>query len=379
MNEQVELEICGNCKREIPHHNYVMHSMHCARNISLCAKCKEPIPKSDIEKHTQLCKTSPPKLKPIESPSKLEQSSYFVARKEIEDKKVQVRKEKQMQRMEKLVGVGNQLGSYNGTPLVANNPVPVNQLGSFTNRSTVESNPIKQSSLLPCQYCELELPKFDLQEHENYCGARTEKCLDCGEMVMFRYRQLHRDTNHGILNPESKETPRRRPPSFNIETYSMPYISNPSTGPLLRTTDSNGEKLESSKEISRRLDCKTEYIRNLLHDSASITAPIRSTGAVPRHRSSGTIPESPNRYRNPPTEVVIPCEFCKLPIPHEDLIEHETGCRPDLARYNPRRNNNSPDYFTGPEPSSPEVDLPCEFCSDLIPASQLLTHQATCN
>ncbi|KAF5284251.1 hypothetical protein FQR65_LT00251 [Abscondita terminalis] len=343
-NDQVEMELCGNCKREIPHHNYVMHTAHCARNISLCPKCKQPIAKPDIDNHVRTCRVSPPK--PVVPPTQFEQSSYYSSRKEIEDKKAQVRKEKQMQRMEKLVDVGNRLGA---TP---------------PKKSTVETN------LLPCQYCELELPKLDLLEHEKYCGARTEKCQDCGENVMFKYRQLHIDTNHGVLNPEAKDPPRRRPPSFNIE----PYISfTPSTPLTMRTTDSNGEKLETSREISRRLDCKTEYIRNLLHDTASITAPIRSTGAVPRPRTS----ESSMRYRNPPTELVIPCEFCDLPIPHEDLIEHETGCKPDLTRYNPRRNNNSPSYFEAPEPSSPDVELPCEFCSDLIPASQLLTHQAT--
>lgn len=95
--------------------------------------------------------------------------------------------------------------------------------------------------------------------------------------------------------------------------------------------------------------------------------------------SAGPAPQPPRR-RNPPTELEIPCEFCGVPVPHEDLIQHETGCRPDLARFNPRRARSpSPDdYFVAPAPSSPEVELPCEFCADMIPASQLLRHQATC-
>ncbi|KAF5280482.1 hypothetical protein FQA39_LY18063 [Lamprigera yunnana] len=306
MNE-VELEVCANCKREIPHYNYVMHTAHCARNISLCKICKNPIPKGQYEQHIKTCK--------------------------VEDAPKQ---------MQKLADTDKTLRSAH---------LAIN--------------------LLVCQFCELELPKLDLIEHENYCGARTEKCEECGEMVMFKYRQLHRDTNHGVLNPEVKEMPRRRPPTFDFE-YTSPYTYNEN---LLRSTTNNGEKLETSREISRRLDCKTEYIRNLLHDSASITAPIRSTGAIPRYRG---VPDSP-RYRNPPTELVIPCEFCSLPVPHEDLIEHETGCRPDLARYDLRHNQNSSNFFTRPEPSSPDVELPCEFCADLIPASQLLSHQATCN
>lgn len=94
---------------------------------------------------------------------------------------------------------------------------------------------------------------------------------------------------------------------------------------------------------------------------------------------SGPAPQPPSRRRNPPTELVIPCEFCGVPVPHEDLIQHETGCRPDLARFNPRRRSPElDDYFTAPPPTSPEEELPCEFCADMIPASQLLRHQATC-
>ncbi|KAH1012025.1 hypothetical protein HUJ04_001272 [Dendroctonus ponderosae] len=90
-----------------------------------------------------------------------------------------------------------------------------------------------------------------------------------------------------------------------------------------------------------------------------------------RFAKLGTFPpgmeSSPvRRRRNPPTELTIPCEFCDTPIPHEDLIEHETGCRPDLARFNPRRS--SPD----------SEELPCEFCANMVPASQLWRHQLSC-
>ncbi|ERL87852.1 hypothetical protein D910_05240 [Dendroctonus ponderosae] len=50
--------------------------------------------------------------------------------------------------------------------------------------------------LLACRYCELELPKLELEEHENYCGSRTDKCLDCGELVMFKNKQAHWESNH---------------------------------------------------------------------------------------------------------------------------------------------------------------------------------------
>lgn len=60
--------------------------------------------------------------------------------------------------------------------------------------------------LLPCQYCELELPKLDLEEHENYCGSRTDKCLECGELVMFKNKQSHWDSNHGFVKLRDGES-----------------------------------------------------------------------------------------------------------------------------------------------------------------------------
>lgn len=52
---------------------------------------------------------------------------------------------------------------------------------------------------VPCSYCELELPKSDMADHENYCGARTERCDECAELVMLKYKKLHIDSNHGFL------------------------------------------------------------------------------------------------------------------------------------------------------------------------------------
>lgn len=52
---------------------------------------------------------------------------------------------------------------------------------------------------VPCSFCELELPKSDMADHENYCGSRTERCDECGELIMLKYKKLHEDSNHGFL------------------------------------------------------------------------------------------------------------------------------------------------------------------------------------
>ncbi|CAH0549092.1 unnamed protein product [Brassicogethes aeneus] len=424
MDREVEHELCANCKKEIPQHNYVMHTAHCARNITLCKSCNEPIPKSKFDDHKKQCEKTKVIKKPAPPPTTLEKSSYFQERKLVEDQKIANRKERYLQKHERLVDTGYSLNSptrqsstdknLRGTPPPS---AAIKKEPAEKNKPPVQNGavprlvnpPAKSSGMLACKFCDLELPKLDLDEHENYCGSRTDKCLECGELVMFKYKQVHMDSNHGFLKLkdepgprpswdsttqrsssssgiasglESSYTPRRRPSpltSFNFDYDPMPYMpqsySAPGGPPGIKI-----EKGESYKEISRRLDCKTEYIRNLLHDSASITVPLRHSGAVPRNHfnhNKGPAPQPPRR-RNPPTELTVPCEFCHVTFPHEDLVDHENICR--LARM-PRRHKSpeEDDYFIAPQPSSPEVELPCEFCADMIPASQLLRHQATCS
>ncbi|CAG9814888.1 unnamed protein product [Phaedon cochleariae] len=439
MDNSVEHEICNNCKKEIPQTNYVMHTMHCARNITLCKTCREPIPKSEYEKHENSCKKPTVNKKPIIPPTTLEKSSYFQTRKAVEDKKVEARKERYLQKMDRLVDSGYSFkenstrktdqefagkSAYSSNNSFDSRSVHQNGLSNTSMKEVKMDSALKKeqeqgaaaaalppmkkpqpkpTGLLACRYCELELPKLELEDHENYCGTRTDKCLECGELVMYKNKQVHLDSNHGFVKLKDEPGPRpswdsstertgstssdytrRRPPmlrSFTDFDYDpMPYL--PST-----YQPSGGAKKkegESYKEISRRLDCKTEYIRNLLHDSAGITVPLRRSGTLPRNHfnhTKGPAPQPPaSRRRNPPTELVIPCEFCAVPVPHDELIQHETGCRPDLARFNPRRRSPEPDdYFIAPQPSSPEVELPCEFCGDMIPASQLLGHQVRCS
>lgn len=159
-----------NSKKEIPHYNYVMHTAHCARNIALCKTCKEPVPKSQFEEHSKKCQKKTV-TKPAPPVTEIEKSPYYSKQKAIDDKKVADRQKGYLERHEKFVNVGNKVGN------------------SSNNERTLK----------PCQYCELELPKGDLEDHEDYCGARTDKCGECGEIVMFKYRQLHEDTNHGFL------------------------------------------------------------------------------------------------------------------------------------------------------------------------------------
>lgn len=209
-------------KREIPQSNYVMHTAHCARNITLCNVCKEPIARAKYEEHSKKCVPQRPSKQKTPEPPKtnLEKSPYFQSRKEVQDKKLADRKEKYLERHEKFLG--NSMVNFQSQNKASTNKTVTNSQSANVYQSvssSASSNgavkkeekksngaiPKASNGLMPCRYCDLELPKMELEEHENYCGSRTDKCLECGELVMFKYKQMHLDTNHGFLKLKEGE------------------------------------------------------------------------------------------------------------------------------------------------------------------------------
>lgn len=46
---------------------------------------------------------------------------------------------------------------------------------------------------MTCQHCDIELAFHKLQDHEDYCGARTERCSRCFRNVMLKDMKEHPD------------------------------------------------------------------------------------------------------------------------------------------------------------------------------------------
>ncbi|XP_065334679.1 TRAF-type zinc finger domain-containing protein 1-like isoform X2 [Cloeon dipterum] len=429
-----EMEICSNCKREIRSVNYVTHSVHCHRNIVICNKCNEPVPRAELAAHDA-------------SEHKLRSCSACGA---------QVEK-------------------------------------ALMQKHAKEDCPHRK---ITCTFCELELEAKEAIEHVSYCGTRTEKCSECGEFVMLKYQALHLDSNHGFLKledepgpPASWEAPTikaivkaepSRPilksairPASTVQAASIkksvpntvrfapiekpaPAVEKPPVGksegrqtrfshnkigaevkPIVLANPESESKTEKNvpvndEEADRLLAFKlaqdememmskyqldgilqqrrkvieaSEKSKISVIESNSVTQeelqkPCEIMGAVGGKFRKQKSPEAKVLENEPRADeektkdpdntfedVQIPCEFCETLIPASRLLIHQTGCRPDLACYIPYRPNKTSkpvhenEHATGEAENPPtrtKTMIPCDLCHTSIQANMFIQHQLAC-
>ncbi|XP_013146389.1 PREDICTED: uncharacterized protein LOC106109430 [Papilio polytes] len=68
-------------------------------------------------------------------------------------------------------------------------------------------------------------------------------------------------------------------------------------------------------------------------------------------------------------DVKLPCEFCGTLIQASDLVQHQTGCRPDLAQLLPAAD----------QEDQQEPYIPCEYCDHRMPLELIGEHQERCS
>ena len=61
------------------------------------------------------------------------------------------------------------------------------------------------SSKVACIYCGLFLGFYELEEHEEMCGARSTNCKICGQNLLFKNLENHILSSHGINKSIYKE------------------------------------------------------------------------------------------------------------------------------------------------------------------------------
>lgn len=65
--------------------------------------------------------------------------------------------------------------------------------------------------LQKCDFCELDMPWKELQEHSLACGSRTELCRECGRYVTLRDQPDHSQTCSSTDQASALPPPTRKP------------------------------------------------------------------------------------------------------------------------------------------------------------------------
>ncbi|XP_063628416.1 uncharacterized protein LOC134799908 [Cydia splendana] len=127
-------------------------------------------------------------------------------------------------------------------------------------------------------------------------------------------------------------------------------------------------------------------LRELRRGLNEVTAPYNSASNATNNTnidSNRLCPPSPPADAGDAGELRLPCEFCGLPILADDLVLHQTGCRPDLTQYRPKKSSRP--RSPRPRPPRPrpaaEMDdpvIPCQFCTQSLPVYLISEHQERC-
>ncbi|XP_074868972.1 TRAF-type zinc finger domain-containing protein 1 isoform X4 [Carettochelys insculpta] len=285
--KEQETQLCSNCKKDIPVANFTIHEIHCSRNIGVCRFCKESLPKSEMKNH-------------------------------IESEHVQVTCKCNM-KMEKCHLEDHEASVCPFRPAV-------------------------------CQHCEIELAFNKLQDHEDYCGSRTETCKD----------ELDWQRN---INMESS--------LYGEPNSNLDYML------ALSLQRENNPRNNIASEIH------SDFWKNFYSKESKPLEHLTET-----NKSDG---------------IMLPCEFCEALYPEEDLILHETGCNPASICASLSKRSCSPtqqqehishakdllDQLHSRRSSYPlqqqavltegSIIIPCEFCGVQLEEEILFHHQDQCD
>ncbi|KFV55021.1 TRAF-type zinc finger domain-containing protein 1, partial [Gavia stellata] len=398
---EAETRLCGNCKKDILVANFIMHEIHCRRNIEVCRYCSELIPKSEMKNH-------------------------------IESEHVQVTCKCRM-KIEKYLLKDHEASACPLRPAL-------------------------------CQYCDIQLAFNKLQDHEIYCGARTERCGGCGRNIMVKDLKEHprvcgqevKRVNGSRTVPRFEDEDadlqalrdirnRLRSGNYAGPLWGMPRvlekqiysssvggktlkdISRRNVSAAQRNQKDELEQLERNENTRSSLyeewNADLDYVlalslqnENNPHNNTAAEIPsdfwencyakesvpsacLNETDKSNIFSCDSLVPFSTSNHIKNNEIIMLPCEFCEELYPAEDLILHQTGCNPAsaFASFSKRSSSPNPREYDGlraigsksrralsssqPQAAQAEgnIMIPCEFCGIQLEEETLFHHQHHCD
>nr|XP_026651958.1 TRAF-type zinc finger domain-containing protein 1 [Zonotrichia albicollis] len=318
-----ESRLCGNCKKDIPAVNFIIHEIHCRRNIEMCPYCSDSIPKSEMKNH-------------------------------IESEHVQVTCKCRM-KMESSLLKDHEASSCPLRPVL-------------------------------CQFCDIQLAFNKLQEHELYCGEqhkeiKSETLLSRGScwcrfavlpnLQCFSFEgdeldrpellhpQLAEDWNAELdyvlaLSLQGENNPQHNTAAdIARDSWEWDYTKEPGQSAHRGGTELSSISCDSPGSFSTSNHSKIDKDMTMLPcEFCEELCPagdliLHQTGCNPASafasfskRSSSPSPweysgESKSHRAVPPAQpqavqaegdIMIPCEFCGIQLEEEILFHHQHHC-----------------------------------------------------
>lgn len=262
-----ETKFCINCEKHISLANYLIHNMHCQRNIILCKDCKKPIPKNDIEVHNQ----------EMHSEVICDKCSKIIESWRLDEHKTTC---------------------------------------------------IKR--IMQCCYCELECSLDEMKDHESYCGSRTEICPLCKQYIMLKNKKDHESKcclTEQLFNSKTM-TSDNYGMSFPCEFCDnllpdMSLMQHQCSCEGFDLSTKNISEIEKSHIYPDRIPCEfcgdlfpEEFL--LEHQTFCTSENVQGSDIL---ADNIYLTETDQNYPE-----CIPCEFCGHIFPMEYFIQHQAIC-----------------------------------------------------
>ncbi|KAK6191626.1 hypothetical protein SNE40_003268 [Patella caerulea] len=221
-----------------------------------------------------------------------------------------------------------------------------------------------------CAFCELQMPQCDLPDHESYCGTRTEPCASCDQYIMIKDFTLHLES--GCQYPTPKPPPaapsyRSRRTDFN-DPFSFDEIHrflDDADVPSFVQIGSDNQFMGASS-FGRRGD----RLRNNTSDRTRKNTTNRKSEVNRQNELSNSPPDT--SYDSMLSQLLSASQN-----PADDLTQYvetiQKQSNPPVlsGTEEPGSNSNINRYYA-------EDQLPCEFCGDLFPPTDIIQHQSGC-
>ncbi|KAG7275118.1 hypothetical protein CRUP_009478 [Coryphaenoides rupestris] len=179
--------------------------------------------------------------------------------------------------------------------------------------------------LLSCEFCQLELPCSELQQHEWACGSRTDRCSVCHRYILLRDLDQHTSTcsTAAAVGPRPPQTTDMAP--VKSEAGLCPRLEEDLTRGGGGGGGGGGE--EEEEGASARKVPQEEEEEEEEEEGASALKMPQEEEEEEEEEEEGVSALKLSRGKGDP-DWVLPCSYCQLVLPQVTLRWHEVTRTP---------------------------------------------------